>query len=132
MIAFHQWIYAATDGRIGHGLLGVPTLLLTTTGRRSGRPHTRALVYAEADRELGVIASWGGSDRHPAWYLNLVDEPEVTVQRRRTAAPYVAHVATGDERARWWQRCDAVNRGRYTAYQQQTEREIPVVVLSPR
>lgn len=129
LLRLHQRLYEATNGRIGHRLLGVPTLLLTTTGRRSGEARRVALVYAEHDGRLAVVASWGGSPNHPGWFHNLVADPMVTVQVGRNVGQYSARVVEGDEHNEWWDRANAVNRDRYDEYQTLTERRIPVVVL---
>jgi deazaflavin-dependent oxidoreductase (nitroreductase family) len=105
-------------------------LLLTTTGRRTGRPHTVPLLYLRAGDTLVVIASYGGRDRHPAWYLNLVATPEVEVQVRKGRFRARARTAAPEERASWWPRVVAAY-GDYAAYQTRTDRVIPVVLLEP-
>src|SRR5215210_8810144 len=90
VLKVHERIYKATDGRVGHGMIGVPTLLLRTTGRRSGATRTNGLVYARDGDDYLVVASKGGSDQAPAWLHNLRANPEVEVQvgrerQRRTA-----------------------------------------------
>lgn len=124
----HSAIYRTTGGVIGRRLVDNDMLLLTTTGRLTGRLHTVPLLYLR-DGEIPVVfASWGGRDDHPEWYLNLVADPVVTVQidgRRSTAH---ARTATGDERDRWWTAAQRAYAG-YTTYQSRTEREIPVVKL---
>jgi deazaflavin-dependent oxidoreductase (nitroreductase family) len=141
-LLLHDFVYRRSGGRVGHRMIGVPTLLLTTTGRRTGQRRTHALVYArEGDRYL-VVASNGGDDRPPAWLLNVQADPHVEVQvgRRRFAA--VAHVAGPDERPRLWEAVNRNNRGlaplvhrgargRYDVYQRHTDREIAVVVCTP-
>jgi deazaflavin-dependent oxidoreductase (nitroreductase family) len=105
-------------------------LLLTTIGRHTGRPHTVPLLYLREAEALVVIASYGGRDRHPAWYLNLVAEPEVEVQVKRTRYRARAHTADPEERSSWWPRVvDAY--GDYAVYQTRTDRVIPVVLLEP-
>jgi F420H(2)-dependent quinone reductase len=88
VLRVHEKLYKATDGRVGHRLLGGPTLLLGTTGRRSGVPRTNALVYARDSVDYLVVASKGGSDKPPAWLLNLEAKPDVGIQvgRRRQKA----------------------------------------------
>ncbi|MEO1057030.1 MAG: nitroreductase family deazaflavin-dependent oxidoreductase [Actinomycetota bacterium] len=129
LLKFHQWLYETSGGRIGHGWLGRPVLLLRTTGARSGQRRTSALVYAEHDGVLAVVASAGGADRNPAWYHNLVKNPVVEVQRGTQVEGRRATTAEGDERAVWWQRCNEINDGRYDTYQSETSRHIPVVLL---
>jgi F420H(2)-dependent quinone reductase len=126
----HAGLYRATGGRIGRRLVDNDMLLLTTTGRRSGRPHTVPLLYlADGDR-LVVIASWGGKPGHPHWYHNLVAEPRAVVQIRSRRFPVVARTAGAAERAAWWPRVVAAYDG-YAGYQARTDREIPVVFLDP-
>jgi deazaflavin-dependent oxidoreductase (nitroreductase family) len=129
----HGFIYERTNGLIGHRLLGVPTLLLRTTGRRSGKTRTNALVYAsDGDRYL-VVPSNGGADRPPAWLHNLRAQPRVEVQtgRKRRQATATVIGPEDPDFARVWQAVNENNGGRYDAYQKQTERPIPVVSLSP-
>src|SRR5688500_8461346 len=78
--AVHMWLYRVTRGRIGHQAAGLASLLLTTTGRRSGEARTVALTYVPNGRDYVVVASNGGADRHPAWWLNLTTRPHATVQ----------------------------------------------------
>ncbi len=128
--AVHRRLYGATGGRIGRAVGGMPVLLLTTIGRKSGRPRTWPLGYLEDSGNLVVIASAGGVSSHPAWYLNLRDRPEVTVQvggRRQTMR---AETAGPEERGRLWRRLVA-DYPFFADYQARTEREIPVVVLRP-
>jgi len=132
-LRLHQEIYVRTDGLIGHRWIGPPALLLRTTGRKSGKERTNALVYAkDGDRYL-IVPSNGGANRPPAWLLNLVAEPAVTVQVGRARWFGKATVVGHDDPdfARVWRIADDNNSGRYTAYQQQTSREIPVVALAP-
>jgi deazaflavin-dependent oxidoreductase (nitroreductase family) len=127
----HQAIYEATGGLIGHRILGKPTLLLHTTGRKSGASRTNALVYArDGDRYL-VVASKGGADSPPAWLLNLQANPQIDVQIARNRRPAVATVIAHDDPdfERVFKLADDANDGRYAAYQGKTDREIPVVAL---
>ena len=130
----HQQIYERTGGVLGHRLLGMPTLLLHTRGRKSGEPRTSALVYAKDGENLLVVASNGGYRKPPAWLLNLEAEPQVVAQvgvRKRdvTATP----LRPGQlDYERLFALCDKVNRGTFTKYQAKTDRPLPVVVLSPR
>jgi deazaflavin-dependent oxidoreductase (nitroreductase family) len=105
-------------------------LLLTTKGRTSGREHTVPLLFLQADDAVVVMASWGGRDYHPDWYLNLVAEPRAVVTIRGTSRRVVARTAEGEEREGWWQRAQSAYRG-YQAYQSRTHREIPIVILEP-
>lgn len=130
MSRLHRWLYETTRGGVGKRLVDNDILLLTTTGRRTGRPHTVPLLYLRAGDTLGVIASYGGRDRHPAWYLNLVATPEVEVQVRKERFEARARTASPDERSSWWPRVVAAY-GDYAVYQTRTERVIPVVLLEP-
>jgi deazaflavin-dependent oxidoreductase (nitroreductase family) len=128
----HQWLYAATDGRIGRSLNGRPMLLLRTTGAKTGQPRTAALLYVPHGDAFVVIASTGGGPRHPGWFHNLQAQPDVEVQVGRERIPVRARVAEGDERTQLWIEANRVNRGGYDNYQAKTDRTIPVVVLDRR
>jgi deazaflavin-dependent oxidoreductase (nitroreductase family) len=125
----HVERYRATDGDEGHEWRGTNTLLLTTTGRRSGEPRTTPLIYAPAgENAYTVVASKGGSDAPPAWYLNLSEEPEVEVQIKGDRFRARARTAGPDEKPAMW-RTMVAEWPDYDAYQRDTTREIPVVVL---
>jgi deazaflavin-dependent oxidoreductase (nitroreductase family) len=108
----------------------MPVLLLTTRGRRSGRPRTIALAYLPHEDTFVVIASNGGAPRHPGWYQNLRANPKAQVQIARRVVSVTAREAEGAERERLWMRAVGAYRG-YAAYQRRTHRRIPVVVLAP-
>ena len=133
VLRVHEKLYVRTDGRVGHCMIGVPTLLLRTTGRRTGQTRTNALVYARDGDDYLVVASNGGADRPPAWLHNLRAKPDVEIQvgrdRRRATARIVERSDPDHERL--WKIVDDNNRGRYTAYQEKTDRPIPVVALTP-
>jgi F420H(2)-dependent quinone reductase len=114
-------------------MLGVPTLLLYTTGRRSGATRTNALVYARDGEEYLVVASNGGADQPPAWLHNLSAKPEVEIQveRERRAATARIIERNDPDYERLWQIVNDNNRDRYTAYQKQTSRPIPVIAIAP-
>lgn len=133
LLHVHQAVYEATDGRVGHRLLGVPCLLLRTTGRRTGKPRTSALVYQRDGADYVVVGSLGGSDRAPGWLHNVRARPQVGVQVGRDRFPAVARVVErGDEDYdRLWRLVNQSNQGRYDRYQARTSRPIPVVRLSP-
>ena len=133
LLHVHQAVYDLTDGRVGHHLLGVPCLLLRTTGRRTGKRRTSALVYACDGEEYVVVASLGGSDHSPAWLHNVRADPHVGVQvgRRRFAAVATVVERGEDDYARLWRAVNDVNRGRYDGYQAKTSRSIPLVRLTP-
>lgn len=122
--------YRLTGGRF-FGPPGTRTLLLTTTGRRTGKPRTLPLNYVADDQRLAVIASSRGSDTHPAWYLNLQANHDVHVQvGRDTARPMRARTASREECDRLWPSFVAMYRG-YATYRARTTREIPIVILEP-
>ena len=132
ILKVHERIYKATDGRVGHTMIGVPTLLLRTTGRRSGATRTNALVYAREGGDYLVVASNGGAPKHPAWLYNLRANPDVEVQVGRERQPGRARVVepSDPDYERLWRIVNENNKDRYTAYQEQTDRPIPVVALS--
>ncbi len=131
--ALHRVLYRATGGRLGKWLPGVdaPMLLLTTTGRRTGQRRTVPLLYLERDGGWLVIASFGGRDYHPAWYRNLVEEPACEVQIDGTRHRATAAVLAPERRAELWPEVVAAYPG-YADYQARTDREIPLVLLTPR
>ena len=133
LLHVHQAVYDVSDGRVGHHMLGVPCLLLRTTGKRTGKSRTSALVYAREGADYVVVASLGGSDRAPAWLHNVRADPHVGVQVGRERSPAVATVVErGDaDYARLWRSVNEVNRGRYDGYQAKTSRPIPLVRLTP-
>ena len=106
-------------------------LLLTTTGRVSGRKHTVPLLYLKDGTDIAVFASWGGREDHPEWYKNLEVEPRVEVQVNGSRFAAAAVPAGPDRRDRLWARAVAAYDG-YRLYQARTERQIPVVILAPR
>jgi deazaflavin-dependent oxidoreductase (nitroreductase family) len=126
--ALNTFLYRASGGRVGGTFRGAPVLLLTTTGRRSGKRRTLPLLYVEDGDRLALIASKGGAPEHPAWYRNLSANPDVEVEVGRTQRHMRARTAYGEERARLWERAVAMYAP-YADYQEKTEREIPVVVL---
>jgi deazaflavin-dependent oxidoreductase (nitroreductase family) len=126
----HGWLYRATGGRVGHSAGRITNLLLTTTGRKSGQERTVPLAYIQDGDSLVVVASNGGSDQPPAWWLNLQKEPRATVQTGADTRTVVAGEATGEERARLWARLTEVNPF-FSRYEVLAKRTIPVVVLRP-
>ncbi len=133
ILRVHEKLYIASDGRVGHRILGVPTLLLHTTGRRSGKTRTNGLVYARDGDDYLVVASNGGADRAPAWLHNLQANPSVEIQIGRERQPATARVVepTDPDYSRLWKIVNENNRDRYVAYQQKTARPIPVIALTP-
>jgi F420H(2)-dependent quinone reductase len=126
--AVHTRLYRLTGGRLGHRAAGLASLLLTTTGRRSGATRTVALTYVPDGEDFVVVASNGGADRPPAWWLNLKGTPRATVQVGADRVPVVAEDAGPHERARLWPTLTAANPF-YARYELLTERPIPVVIL---
>jgi deazaflavin-dependent oxidoreductase (nitroreductase family) len=129
----HQFLYERSGGRIGHRLLGIPCLLLYTTGAKTGRERTSALTYARDGEDYVIVASMGGAPRSPGWYHNLRAQPDVQIQvgTRRMRA-HARPVVRGDaDYERLWDLVNANNRNRYRGYQKQTARAIPMVVLTP-
>ncbi len=133
VLRVHERIYKLTDGWLGHRMIGVPTLLLRTTGRRSGATRTNALVYASDGADYLVVASNGGADRPPAWLHNLTADPNVEVrigrERRRGRARVLE--PSDPDYGRVWKLVNENNHDRYTAYQKQTSRPIPVIAVTP-
>jgi deazaflavin-dependent oxidoreductase (nitroreductase family) len=121
--------YVATGGAQGHIWNGVPTLLLTTTGRRSGEPRRTALIYGRYGKDYVIVASKGGAPKHPLWYLNLQANPRVTVQVEDEVFDAVARDATAEEREELWPEMAKIWPD-YDNYQQKTDRHIPVVILT--
>lgn len=125
-----QGVYRATNGRIGHKQMGWTFLLLTTRGRKTGRPRTHALAYLPYGDRLIIVASNNGADTHPAWYLNLIAHPQVEVQYGRERGAFIARVASPEGRRDLWPRLVAYHAP-YQHHQEQTTREIPVIMLTP-
>lgn len=129
----HRVLLKVSFGKVGWTALKMPVLELTTTGRKSGEPRTVMLTSPlQEGSTLVVVASRGGDDTHPAWFLNLRDDPDVTVALGGGApVPLRARIADTAERARLWPLIVA-DHDNYAGYQTKTQREIPVVLLEPR
>jgi deazaflavin-dependent oxidoreductase (nitroreductase family) len=129
----HRTVMKLSGGRLGWDVANMPVLELTTTGRKSGRPHTVVLTSPVRDGDaIVVVGSRGGDNHHPAWFLNLRDNPDVDVAIGREPKRLMrARVADPDERARLWPQVVARYKG-YGDYQTKTDREIPLVLLEPR
>lgn len=121
-------LYRASGGKLGGRMQGAPVLLLTTTGKRSGKKRTTPLLYLEDGGALAIVASKGGAPAHPAWFHNLRANPEVEVEVGRRRETRRARVASAEERERLWPRLVELY-GSYASYQEKTTREIPVVLL---
>jgi deazaflavin-dependent oxidoreductase (nitroreductase family) len=133
VLRVHEKIYKATDGRLGHGMIGVPTLLLRTTGRRSGVTRTNALVYARDGGDYLVVASNGGADKPPAWLHNLRADPDVEIQVGRDRQKATARILepADPDYDRLWKIVNDNNKDRYDGYKKLTSRPIPVVAVTP-
>lgn len=123
-------LYQLSGGKLGGTFLGAPVLLLTVTGRKSGKQYTAPLIHLRDGDDYVVVASKGGWPQNPFWYQNLKANPAVTVQIRRQKLAMTARTADPTERARLWPRMVALYAD-YANYQSWTDREIPVVILSP-
>ncbi len=128
----HVALYRATHGLIGHRFPGAPPmLLLEHVGAKSGRRRTSVIGYTADGEDMVLVASKGGHPRNPAWFHNLVANPDATVQVGSKRVPVRARVADAKERERLWPMVVAVYGG-YEGYRRRTERQIPLVVLEPR
>jgi F420H(2)-dependent quinone reductase len=128
----HVGMYRATRGLIGHRFPGAPPmLLLDHVGAKTGTKRTTPLAYVPDDRNVIVVASKGGHPRHPAWYHNLVANPDTTIQVGSETRQVHARVATAEERERLWPKAVSFYKP-YSSYQRKTKREIPLVILEPR
>ena len=125
----HVRRYRETSGEVGHiWKEGSTILLLTTTGRKTGHLHTTPLIYARDGDRYVIVASKGGAPEHPGWYRNLLKNPDVELQVLDEVFPARARTAEGEERERLWRLANEV-WPHYDEYQEQTDRQIPVVVL---
>ncbi|MFD8259051.1 nitroreductase family deazaflavin-dependent oxidoreductase [Streptomyces griseoluteus] len=133
-----QWVrdqvdlYESTGGREGNTLLdtGLPVIILTTRGNRSGKLRKTPLMRVEHDGKYAVVASVGGAPKHPVWYFNVKADPTVELQDGPEKREMRARELNGDEKAQWWERAVAAFPP-YAEYQEKTDREIPVFVLEP-
>jgi len=131
-----QWVrdqveeYEGSGGTSGSTLRGMPVIIVTTRGARSGKVRKVPLMRVEHDGEYAAVASQGGAPKNPVWYFNLVADPRVEVRDGPVVRAMTAHEVTGEEKAIWWQRCVAAYPD-YADYQVRTDREIPVFVLTP-
>lgn len=131
MNTLHRTLMTVTGGRIGWTAGKMPVLELTTTGRKSGEPRSIMLTSPwQSGDAMAIVASRGGDDHHPDWFLNLRDNPEVTVRTDDGARTMRARVTEGAERAELWEQITS-KYSNYAGYQKKTDREIPVVMLEP-
>ncbi len=126
----HIRAYRDTGGEVGYLWNGVPTLLLTVTGRRTGRDLTSALIFGCDGEDYLVVASKGGWPSHPSWYLNLQANPAARIQVKADELAVVARTASAAEKPRLWKTMTDIWPN-YDVYQSRTDREIPIVVLTP-
>lgn len=124
----HIFLYRLTGGRLGAKLAGIDHLLLRTKGRKTGKSRKIPIACMQHEGNLLIVGSNNGQDHHPAWYLNLVANPDVEVQYHGKRKNTVARTATPDERAKLWPLLTAYNR-MFARYEKRTSREIPVVIL---
>ncbi|ATE58366.1 MULTISPECIES: nitroreductase family deazaflavin-dependent oxidoreductase [Actinosynnema] len=123
-------LYESSGGTEGTTLRGMPVIVLTTLGAKSGKIRKSPLMRVEHDGRYAIVASLGGAPKHPVWYHNVVANPQVELQDGPVRKEYVAREVTGEEKALWWERAVAAFPD-YADYQRKTEREIPVFVLDP-
>ncbi len=125
----HRTVLRVSGGRIGATGFGMPIVMLETIGRKTGKRRTTMLASPiQEDGRVVIVASWGGDDRHPQWYLNLRENPEVELTLDGKTRTMKARTASPEERAELWPRVVAVYKG-YGQYQTRTDREIPLVIL---
>ncbi|MEU4492192.1 nitroreductase family deazaflavin-dependent oxidoreductase [Streptomyces sp. NPDC023998] len=123
-------LYESSGGAKGTTLRGMPVIVLTTKGAKSGKIRKSPLMRVEHDGAYAVVASLGGAPKNPVWYYNVVADPQVELQDGPVRQDMTAREVTGDEKALWWKRAVEAYPD-YAAYQKKTEREIPVFVLEP-
>ena len=131
-----QWVrnqveeYESSGGTAGTTMRGMPVVLVTTVGARSGKLRKVPLMRVEHEGRYAAVASIGGAPKHPVWYYNLVANPRVELQDGPVRSDMTAREVAGEEKAQWWERAVAAFPD-YADYQKRTEREIPVFVLEP-
>jgi deazaflavin-dependent oxidoreductase (nitroreductase family) len=123
-------LYEGSGGTEGNTHEGQPIIILTTRGNKSGKVRKTPLMRVEHNGSYAIVASKGGAPSHPVWYHNVVVDPNVQLQDGPEPKSYVAHEATGEEKAAWWERAVAVWPD-YAGYQTKTDRQIPLFVLDP-
>ncbi len=124
-------LYETSGGTDGTTMRGMPVVLLTTRGRKSGKLRKTPLMRVEHNGEYAIVASLGGAPKNPVWYYNVVADPHVELQDGTSRQDMTAREVTGDEKAVWWERAVAAYPD-YADYQTKTDRQIPVFVLSPQ
>ncbi|WP_428340063.1 nitroreductase family deazaflavin-dependent oxidoreductase [Mycobacterium sp.] len=121
---------AGSGGTDGTDMKGMPVILLTTVGAKTGKLRKTPLMRVEHNGEYAVVASLGGAPKNPVWYFNIAKNPQVELQDGTVTKDYDAREVFGDEKAVWWERAVAAYPD-YADYQQKTERQIPLFVLTP-
>ncbi|OBG74534.1 hypothetical protein A5714_11880 [Mycobacterium sp. E2462] len=127
----NTWIYRRSNGRFGGTFQKAPVALLTTIGRKSGEPRVSPLLYLREGDRVVLVASQGGRDKHPLWYLNLKANPDVTVQIKNEVLRLRARDANAEEREEYWPKLEAMYPS-FKDYQSWTDRVIPIVLCDPR
>ncbi|MFF3327521.1 nitroreductase family deazaflavin-dependent oxidoreductase [Streptomyces sp. NPDC002889] len=123
-------LYESSGGTKGTTMRGMPVIVLTTRGAKSGKIRKTPLMRVEHDGRYAVVASLGGAPKHPVWYHNVVADPRVELQDGPVRQDMIAREVSGDEKALWWERAVAAYPD-YAAYQNKTDRKIPVFVVEP-
>lgn len=123
-------LFESSNGHEGNLMRGMPVIVLTTVGAKSGKLRKTALMRVEHDGNYAVVASLGGGPKHPVWYYNIVAKPHVELHDVGSKRDFLAREVAGEEKALWWERAVAAFPD-YEKYQAKTEREIPVFVLEP-
>ncbi|HEY7632112.1 MAG TPA: nitroreductase family deazaflavin-dependent oxidoreductase [Thermoleophilaceae bacterium] len=133
VLRVHDAVYKKSGGRFGHKNLGVPCLLLHTTGRRSGEPRSNSLVYARDGNDYLIVASNGGAENNPGWFFNVKAQPDVEIQVGRERMHGHARILgkADPDYDRLWKIVNDGNSNRYDGYQSKTTREIPIVAITP-
>ena len=122
--------YIESGGTDGTDLNGMPVILMTTVGAKTGKLRKTPLMRVEHDGEYAIVASLGGAPKHPVWYHNVVKNPRVELQDGPVTRDYDAREVSGEDKAVWWERAVAAYPP-YADYQKKTDRQIPVFVLTP-
>ena len=126
----HVALYRTSDGKFANKIANLPVLLITTFGRKSGKPYTNPVVYIKDGQDYLVSATSGGVDRHPGWYLNLKTRPEAKIEVGDTAFNVQAMITEGEERSRLYEKFKAASSN-FVKYEQRTSRVLPVIRLTP-
>jgi F420H(2)-dependent quinone reductase len=126
----NTWIYKVSGGKLGGTFQNAPVALLTTTGRKTGEPRVSPLLFLREGNRVILVASRGGSDKHPLWYLNLKANPKVSVQIKDDVLALQARDATEEEREAYWPKLDAMYPS-FGDYRSWTDRVIPVIICDP-